>query len=244
MNRNRRTAVTVGALFLLSYFGVFAGSALYGPFVDTPDYLAQVGLHQRQVMIGLLIELLNDAAVIGIAVLLFPILQGYSEGLALGYVGFRVVEAIMLMMSKTGVLTIITLSRDYVAAGAPGDSDYPALGTLALAERAATGQMGAYAFILGALLLYILLYQTKLVPRFIALWGLIAIALLITALVLGAPDLTKGFEPIMLLYFPIVLNELFFAGWLIVKGFNPVAIEPTTIGPGIAQRSSPKPIGV
>ena len=79
-------------------------------------------------------------------------------------------------------------------------------------------------FIVGALILYSILYKSKLVPRFISIWGLIAVASLITANVLGVPDLTQSFQPAMILYFPIVLSELLLAIWLIVKEFNPSAI--------------------
>ena len=73
--------------------------------------------------------------------------------------------------------------------------------------------------------MYSLLYKSKLVPRFVSVWGLIAVASLILANVLGVPDLTHSFQPAMILYFPIVVSELLLAIWLIVKGFNPSAID-------------------
>jgi len=63
------------------------------------------------VIIGVLFELINDAAVVGIAVMLFPILKKYSESIALWYVGFRVIEAAMFIVGKISLLSLITLSK-------------------------------------------------------------------------------------------------------------------------------------
>lgn len=76
------------------------------------------------------------------------------------------------------------------------------------------------AFIVGGIALYYLLWRSELVPRFISIWGFVAIASLIAANAFGVPDLTQSFEPAMVLYFLIVLNELFLAVWFLVKGFN------------------------
>jgi hypothetical protein len=224
MTSTRKTAIIVGVLFLVGYLGVFLGSAFYAPILDAPDYLINVYPNKTRVIIGMLIELINDAAVIGIAVMLFPILRKHSESIAVGYVGFRVIEAVTLIVGKISILSLITLSQEYVAAGAPDVSYFQTLGALALAERSWAGKMTVVFFILGALIFYYILYKSKLLPRFISVWGLIAVASLITANVLGVPDLTQGFQPAMILYFPIVLSELLLSIWLIVKGFNPSAI--------------------
>jgi hypothetical protein len=225
MNQTRKTAAVVGVLFLASYAGLFIGNGLYGAVINAPDYLLNLQPIQTRLITGVLLELINDAAVIGIAVLLFPLLKKQSEGLALGYVCFRVVEVVTLVISKMGTLSLLTLSREYLAAGAPDAAYFRALDALVQAERSWSGTLTAVFFILGALILYALLYRAKLVPRFISVWGLLAVAALITANLLAVPDLTQGFHPAMLLYFPIVLNELFLALWLIVKGFTPATGE-------------------
>ena len=90
---------------------------------------------------------------------------------------------------------------------------------MALAGNWWAGKLATVAFILGAIGLYSLLYRSRLVPRFIAAWGLVAVAMLIVANAL-AVDVTAGFQPLALLYLPIALNELFLAGWLLVRGFS------------------------
>jgi hypothetical protein len=80
-------------------------------------------------------------------------------------------------------------------------------------------------FAVGAVVLYVLLYRTRLGPRFIAVWGLVAVALVVTFNLTGA-DVTE-FGPAVLLVAPIILNEFFLAGWLIVKGFDEKALTPS-----------------
>ncbi|MHA2343101.1 MAG: DUF4386 domain-containing protein [Candidatus Hodarchaeales archaeon] len=225
MNSNRKTAIIVGVLFLISYCGVFIGNAILAPILDAPDYLMNIYRNKNQVIIGVLIELINDAVVVGIAAMLFSILKKHSESIALWYVGFRVIEAVIYSISKISILSLITLSQEFIAAGAADASNFQALSVLALSGRYWAGEMAAIFFFLGALIFYYLLYQSKLLPRFISVWGLIAVASVITAKVLGVPDLTQGFQPAMISYFPIVLNELFLAIWLIVKGFKSVPIN-------------------
>jgi hypothetical protein len=224
MKSARKTAVIVGVLFLLGYVGVFLGAAFYAPILDGPDYLAQVYPGRAGLIRGMLIELINDAAVIGIGVLLFPILRRYGEGLALGYAGLRVVEAALLVVGKACVLPLIAVSQKYLAAGAGDASSFQAVGTLALAAREWNGKLSTAFFILGALVLYAMLYRSRLVPRFISVWGLVAAAALAVANLLGVPDPTQSFEPAMILYFPIMISELLLAIWLIAKGFNRSAL--------------------
>ena len=223
MNTYRKTAIITGLLFLAGYVGIFLGSAYYAPILDEPDYLSQIYPNKSQLIVGMLIELINDVAVIGIPIMLFPILKKYSERLALGYFGFRLVESMVLIFSKTSLLSLITLSQAYIAAGSPESSYFQTFGAVALAERDWASQIQVVFFALSALIFYYVLYQTKLLPRWLSIWGFIAVASLIAANVLPVPDLTQGFNPAQLLFMPIFLSEILVAIWLIVKGFNPTA---------------------
>jgi hypothetical protein len=237
MNTYRKTAMIVGVLFLLGYVGVFLGSAFYAPILDAPDYLSKIYPDETQVKTGMLIELVNDVAVVGIAVMLFPILRKHSEAIALGYVGFRVIEAVTLVVSKISILSLIPVSQEYIAAGAPAASYFQALGASAVAQRYWASQMQTVFFILGALLLYWVLYRSRLIPRWISVWGLIAVASLTAANVLGVPDPTQGFQPATLLYLAIFLSEILLAIWLIAKGFSPSAIAPARVGPRVTAQA-------
>jgi hypothetical protein len=170
-----------------------------------------------------LLELINGLAVVGIAVMMFPIFKKHAEALALGYVAIRIIEAVIVIAAVISPLSLIALSQDYVKAGAPDAPFFQTLGTSFLAARALwVGLMLGIFFSLGALLFYYLLYQSKLVPRWLSVWGFIGAALVLTwnLLEMFGISISAG----VILAVPIILNEIFLGIWLIVKGFNPSAI--------------------
>ncbi len=177
-------------------------------------------------IIGVLFELINDAAVVGIAVMLFPILKKHSESIALGYVGFRIIEAVIIIVGAISLLLLLTLSQEFVIAGAPDASYFQTLGTLLLAARDWVFLLGpGIVFSLGALMFYYLLYQSKLIPRFLSVWGLIGAPLLLAdAGLLGMFGHSPFSTISIFLNLPIAVNEMVLAVWLIVKGFNSSAI--------------------
>jgi len=163
---------------------------------------------------------MNGIAYVGIAVLMFPILKQHNESIALGYLGFRIIEFVMQILSDLSPLSLLTLSREFVQTGAPEASSFQTLGTLLLAERHLAFQMVAITFGLGALMFYYLLYHLNLLPRFITVWGLIGAAVVLINVMLDM----FGYNPGLILGIPMLLNELFLGVWLIVKGFNASAI--------------------
>ena len=228
MNTFRRTATLVGSAFLFSNVTFILGAiVLVEAILGAPDYLSLIAAGRAQVALGVLLSFANGLAYVGIAVLLFPILRQRFASLALAYVGFRVVEFITQIMADVSPLALLTLTGDGGQAGAAAASDLPALGALLLAERFWAFQMLNLIFSFSAVLLNIMLLRTRLIPGFIAIWGLIAAALVLLNTVLGwfMPDLGAALGVITGL--PMLLNELFLGVWLIVKGFNPSAVaEP------------------
>lgn len=220
MKTYRKTAIVAGVLFLAGYLGIFLGSAIYGPFVDAPDYLSTIFPNKTQVVLGMFIELINDVAVIGIPIVLYPVFKKYSERLALGYFGLRMTEAFVLIVSKTSLLSLIALSQEYLAAGSPDASIFQVAGAAALADRFWASQIQVVFFCLSALIFYYVIYQTKLLPRFLSVWGFISVASLIAANLLPIPDLTEGFSLGQLLFMPIFLSEILVALWMIFAGFK------------------------
>jgi len=219
VNTSRKTATIVGALFLISYLGVIAGSALLEPLLSAPESLANLYQQKTQVMIGVFLELVNGIAVVGIAVILYPLLKRYSAGIALGYVSMRVLECSMQIAMDFSPLTALNLSQEFVKTDALEASSFLVTGSLLLAERESASLMLAIFFSAGGMLFYYLLYQSKLLPRFISVWGFIAVVLVLVM------NLLEVSMPLGLIFaLPIILNELFLAIWLIVKGFNPSAI--------------------
>jgi Domain of unknown function (DUF4386) len=221
----RTTAAAIGALFLLSYTGFTIGMALVAPSLDPSADLAAIAADEPRLVAGTLFLFVNMAAITGIAALLFPVMRPYGEGVAVWYVGFRILEAAAFVVGSVGVLSLISLSEASAAGTAASAPVHEGLRSMALAVNWWAGKLATVAFILGAVALYSLLYRSRLVPRFIPAWGLVAVAMLIVANAL-AVDVTAGFQPLALLYAPIALNELFLAGWLIAKGFSGAMQHP------------------
>jgi hypothetical protein len=113
MSTKRKTAIIVGALFLIAMVTSLGGGLWLESILTAPDYLLTVSANETQVIIGVLLELINCVAVIGIAVMMFPIFKKTDEALALGYVAFRVVEAAILVAAVISPLALIALSQEY-----------------------------------------------------------------------------------------------------------------------------------
>jgi hypothetical protein len=241
MNASNKTARIVGALFLISNVTFLVGAfGFVEPILGAPDYLNLVSANRTQVILGALLEFINGVAYLGIAVLMFPIFRRGFESLALGYVGFRIMEFIMQTLSDLSPLALVTMSEAFVSAGAPDASSFQALGTLLLAERYWAFQMVSVFLGLGALLFYTMLYRSKLIPRFISVWGLIGAITVLTTTLLEVFAISVPTAMGVVLGLPMLLNELFLGVWLIVKGFNSSELEaslPISVKPSVATSS-------
>ena len=224
MDPNRKIAIIVGVLFIAA---TVAGiiSVVFGPNLDAPDYLANLSANKNQALIGGFFEFTMAVLIVGIPIFMYPILKKYNEALALGYVVFRTIEVVFFTVCAISLLTLLTLSQEFVIAGAPDASYFQTLATLLLAVREwGGGVFSTIVFSISALMLNYILYRSKLIPRWLSGWGLIG-----ATLYLGS-----GFLPLighgsrstiyLLMEAPLGLNEMVFAVWLIVKGFNSDAI--------------------
>ena len=219
MNTNKTTARIVGALFLIAMVTSLVGGIWLESITGMPDYLVEVSAQRTQVLVGVLLELVNCVAVVGIAATLFPLMRKHHEALAAGYLGTRVVEAVILSIAAVGPLLIVTLSQEYVAAGATDAAPFQTAGALVMAARGHLASLLTPIFFsLAALLLYVFLYRSRLVPRFIPVWGLIAVVSLFTWNMLEAFGLHISAGMVFAL--PMILNEIFLGLWLLVKGFR------------------------
>lgn len=225
MISHRKTAMIVGALFIIATIAGMVGAILLGPILDDPEYLVNTSAHENEVALGALLTLIMGVAVVGIAVMIFPILKNVDEGLALAYVGFRTLECVILIIVAMSYLSLLTLSQEYVAAGTLDATSFEAQGAILLAQTEWSNVPVDIVFGLGCLMVYYLLYQSKLVPRPLSAWGFIGGTLMLVAAPLGAFGVINFLDtPSVLLNLPIFGLEMVLAVWLIVKGFNPSAI--------------------
>jgi Domain of unknown function (DUF4386) len=220
MDSMRKTALVAGVFYLITFVSI-PTLALYGPVKNHRDWILSSGSHTG-VLVGGFLEVIVALAGIGTAVTLYPVVKRQNDGVALGFVAARVLEAAMIFTGVISLLSLVTL-RQPGAAGA----DAAALVT------AGTSHVTVYnwTFLLGqslmpginALLLGSVMYRARLVPRVIPVLGLIGAPLLICTVIatvfggfkLGSPELAA---------LPVGAWELSLGVWLVVKGFRPAPI--------------------
>lgn len=226
MQSHRKTAITVGILFIIAtlapiltapFIGFLGGGIMGEPI---PGYLADVAAKKLQVIIGMLIELVWALAVVGIPVMLYHLLKKYSKAQALWFYSLRFIEAISTIVSSIIVLTLLTVSQEFVKAGVPKPCYYQTVGALLSSARQWTFLIGSgFVWSLSALLLNYILFRSKLIPRWLSGWGFIGAILSLAAFLLKLSGIDLS-----IFFLPIAVQEMVFAVWLIVKGFNPSAI--------------------
>ena len=142
--------------------------------------------------------------------------------MALGAAAARVVEGVFVLVATLSLLVLLTVSKDYLAAGSPDSSSWLALGDMLLAVREwVHGFIMSLAFVLGALMYYYLLYRSRLVPRWLSGWGFVGAGLCLVATVYAGFTQEFGFTTVNdVLNIPIGVQEMVLAVWLIAKGFD------------------------
>ena len=223
MNSYKRTAIIVGVLFITATVASSLTVVLTGP-LNAPDGLINVSANATQLIIGALLLLIDSIAVVVIPIMLFPIFKKHNEALALGYVGARIIEGAIFIVSVISLLLLLTLSQEFVKSGAPDVPYFQTLGTLLLAAHDWAFLLGLTVFSLGSLVLNYILYQSKLIPRWLSGWGFIGAALTLAASLIPQLGYSLSSSIDTLMNSPIALQEMVFAVWLIIKGFNSSAI--------------------
>jgi hypothetical protein len=223
MNNYKKTAVIVGVLYILGTLAGILSVIFSGSLLDGPDFLNKIAASQNQFKLAALCVLAMGFVLAVVPVMLYPILKKYNQRLALGYVVFRgALETFGSILLVITWLFLGNLSLQSVAGGALNASFFQPLGDLLLKGADSISSVSGLIFCLGALILYYVFYQSKLVPRWLSVWGILAILLNLTTSILVIFNLQSPFSPInYVMNFPIFLQEMVMAVWLIVKGFNP-----------------------
>lgn len=240
MTSSRKSALVAGLLFVVADV---AGFLTFPMLASTaaPDYLAQVAGHSREVFVGVLLILTMELACSGIAVWLYPVLRKQHEAMALWAVGLRGLEVACGTLAAFALLALIPLSRSYLAAGAPQASYFQTLGDMILTTRTWVRDVGMlFAWGLGAILYNIIFLRARLLPRWLAGWGIVAILLHLGACLLTLFEVIAPYSQLqILLLAPSALQEIVLAIWLIVKGFDPSAVARLSFGEAVASAPDP-----
>ncbi len=211
-------------MFLITFLTSIPAYFFLVPVLDDPRYIVGAGADTR-VSFGAFLELILIIANIGTAVVLYPIVRRQNEILALGYVTARIVECVFIAVGILSLLTVVTLRQAGAAAGADAGSLITA-GESLVALHEWTRQLGP-GFMVGVgngLILGYLMYTSRLVPRGMAVLGLIGGPLIIVtgvAVLLGILEEGGVWEVAVI---PEFLWELLLGIWPIVRGFNPSAL--------------------
>jgi Domain of unknown function (DUF4386) len=221
MNPYRKTAIIAGVLFITATVADILSLPFLAP-TDASNDLARVSAQGNQVIIGALLAFIGAFAVAGIAIALYPLLRKYHKGLALGAVGFRLIEAVFYLIGVVCLLLLVPLSQAFVKAGAPASSYFQTFGLILLAGHQWAGNVvSGLAFCLGALMYYYIFYHTKLIPRWLSGWGLVGATLSIVSDLLVMFSLIGPLSTTqVVLNLPIAVQEMVLAVWLIVRGFD------------------------
>ena len=231
MNSTRRSAVAAGVFFIVAAVTAIIGLALEGAVLNDPRYIVAGSGDDTRVILGAFFEVILAISVIGTAVTLFPIVKRQNEGIALGYVAGRVVEAVVIVVGIISILSVVRLRRDFAGATGPDAASLVAIGKSLVAIHDWTFLFGpSLAIGVNTLLLAYLMYTSNLVPRVIAVLGLIGGPLVFasgTAVMFGLYQQLSVWGAIAAI--PVFAWEMSLAVWMIARGFRP---SPLTSGRG------------
>lgn len=220
MNSNRKAATIVGVLYIIGTIAGILSVVFLGNILSDSSYLVRASENQNQIVTASLLVLTMGFSLAMMSVVLFPILKEQNEALALGVVLFRgALEAVMYIVLVICWLLLLTVSQEYVQAGTPDTSHFQTLGAVLLKASDQIGFILNVVFSLGAMMIYYVFHQSKLLPRWMSVWGLMGAVLYLASGLSAMFGVSLGF-----LMAPLALQEMVMAVWLIVKGFDGSAI--------------------
>jgi len=200
---HRTEGIVAGVLFITATAATMASQMIVAPILDAPDITSQIAEQRTAFTLGVILEFTNALASAGIAFALYPIIRRCAEGLAVAYLGLRILEASIGLFAASTLLALLS----------PID---PAVG---LALHSWGFLLVLIVFSIGTLIFYPLLYRYRLVPVVLSLWGLIGgVMLLLSCCLILLGQIETGSATDLFLSLPIWVNEMALALWLIIRG--------------------------
>ncbi|WP_043625745.1 DUF4386 domain-containing protein [Nonomuraea candida] len=219
MNATRRAASVAGVLVIV---GMLAGVLSVVPVLEQPHYLGLVPAHAGQVIIGAAAQLLMIPAYAGFALCLYPALKAVSEPLSLGFLGFRLIAVAFHLAGVILLPLFLVLGEEFARAGAAEAARIEVLGEVVRAARDLVNHAALIISLsLGDLLLFAILHRSRLVPRWLSVWGLLGAGSALAASLLVLFRLTEVVAPLYLaMNAPLALQSLALAVRLIARGLD------------------------
>lgn len=212
-------ATTAGVLFVVATVASLLTAPLLGSLLNGDGFLSAVAAHQTRLQWAALFQIVAALSIPAIAIALYPVLRQRDAAMALGSVGFRLIEGVFFALSAVGTLVLVAMS-DQLATGGTTSAAAASSASLVRDLRESAGCVSGLAFCTGATLYYVVFYRSRLIPRWLSSWGLVGTGLsfiselLVLFQVIG---LLSGSQ--MVLNIPIAIQEMVLAVWLIWKGF-------------------------
>lgn len=232
MKTYRLNSVMAGALYFLgTVFGVLGGviggevltSIISGKPLEGVDLLGVVAANSSRLTTGAFFTLIMGISLAAMTVFLYPIFRKDSEELAMGMVLFRgALEGTYYLVVTLGLLTLVALGREYVATGG-SLAALLSMGNVLYQFQDFVAPVGTLVFLIGATCLYVSFYRTRLIPRWLSVWGLIGVVPYAAYALLHFFHLDTGYG----FYLQMVLapQELVMGAWLVIAGFNREAVR-------------------
>jgi len=218
MGWDARVPRYLGTAFVAQFVTSLAAGVLSGPILagSISKVLVNVSHDLAPMRASIVLELLTSVGIMVLASLLYIVLRDGHRIVALVALVLWLAEAVMVAVSMLGLYALLSLGAACIGAGTPASSSYQTLGTLFLGVNQHAGDIDMLFFCLGAVLWYALLFRSRLVPRVLSLWGLLAVLLVFVGTLLFVWD--RSLNPSIALYVPYVPFELVIGLWLLIKG--------------------------
>jgi hypothetical protein len=218
MNNNKRIARFVGVLYIIGTVAGILSVVFTGSIIGSTNVLMKVSANVNQVKLGTLFILIMGISLALVPVIIYPVVKKYNQALALGYVVFRGALETFTYIATAIWLLLVVLSKEYVNTVSSDSTSFQSMSNLLSNSGEQIHSFTMIIFSLGALMFYYLLYQSKLIPKWLSGWGFIA------SIIYLATGVFAMFGTIFtFLLVPLGLQEIVMAVWLIIKGFNPSA---------------------
>jgi hypothetical protein len=231
MNTYRKNAVMTGVLYFLgTVFGIsgalIGGEVLTSIISGKPlagvDMLGLVAANSSQLTAGAFLTFLMGISLVAMTVFLYPVIRKASKELAMGMILFRgALEGVFYCLSTLTFLTLVMVGNQYIAAGSDS-AVLQTIGNLLYKFANLAAPVSSIIFLIGCTCIYLTFYRTRLIPRWLSVWGFIGVITSLAAALLNFFHMDPGIG--FYLEMVIAPQEIVMAVWLIVKGFNPKAI--------------------
>ncbi len=220
----RKLAIAAGVCYLITHVTSVGAAILYDPILHNADYITGTG-PDTPVLLGAFFEIILVLGIVGTAVALFPVVKRQNEGVALGYVGLRTLEAGIIAAGVVPLLAVVTLRQHLPGTAGPDTATLVTLGQALVEAHNWTLLLGP-GLVCGVntVLMAFLMYRSRLVPRFIPMLGLVGGPLVFvynSALIFGFGAQIASWAVILVI--PIFTWEVTLALRLITRGFNQAA---------------------